>query len=1162
MQMDGVRLVRGMGWLGRWVAHTTMAGGLTATWTFDGDTAAVGRPYERVVAAGGTLVPSPRGQALRLAESAFIPDWPHWRLAPGFRLDCRLLVERLPEPDTWATLLAKGNERRGEYLLRLDRRPEGAQLEFFVNLGGWEPRVRSPVRIETGRWYHVSASWDGQWATLIVEGTTAQVRRVGTPLTTHEPVRFARGIGLDELRIVRSTNAHGRLEGFWPLDCDGRDESGRGRAIPSQRLQFAAPPDGPAWCVGEGPVSVSADAAFQLAAGLGVGFDVRFDSLPRSPYAIVLRKDGEYMVRLDSTEDGGAELAFYVRLEEEWEPRLRHPERIETGRWYRVTAGWNGSTMWLAVDGRVVEAPRTGLPSRGGAPLQVGDFKGRMANLWVENPGGPALYVHDWIHEPWILRAGRPLRVSAVIGNAGSASGPVAVELAGSEGLTISGGPARLDLGALEGSSTVTASWTVVACTTMTATVRLRFHGENIPEEQTHQLAILPERDPDTGWLGEATLPPLEAARTYYVDPVAGDNARDGTSPTTAWRDFTPINGRTLGPGERLLIRRGSVLNQELRISAHGRPDAWAEIGAWGEGARPVLRGRWHINDRCALIQNPSYLRIRSLTFAWAGKGLVVTYDRPDARGLVIEDCIAHHIEGIYRFNSHGIPEWLNEHGAPGDDPNVSAGIAVLGEPRDVVIRDCEMFQCSWGFVVKGDGLWLNRLVCHANYVFNTSPHPAVIRSRRVWLRNSVFDAAGYHAYAGTMGIMIVDCHGLVIENCHFLNQPDSGSPDQGGIDFEAGGRGCLVDRCTFRNNAGAAIEVLGLRHPQIREVEIARSRFIHNNWARKLGPAEIFIWGRSPSRDIVCSRGALRDNGYVRWPGVEWFVNEQPSRALWTLERNTEYRTEKELREAMPWNDPPEVSAGTNLWTDARKIQLAGHVRDDGRPGSRLAVRWEVLHGPAAVTFEDATALTTTARFASPGDYMLRLMADDGELWRSSLVEVHVLPAGTTVERVWDFSEPLHREGWTAHHTGTTTQQWTNCRSLPVEYVGGGHWIVAFDSARNAQLLSPDNLAIEADRAPMLTIKLLNRTGATRIRVRWTTDDAPQFDDDRAIKFTVGATDDLPMRYFVPMNTSARWQGRIRRLRLEVGEGGPITGTLRLDDIALGRWPTGAVSE
>ncbi len=1138
------------------MAPPVMAGGLAATWTFDGDTAAVGRPFERVVVAAGTFIPSPRGQALHLTDSALIPDSPHLRLAPGLRLECRLMVERLPEPGSWVTLVAKGHERNGEYMLRVEGRSGGGRLDFFVNLGGWEPRVSSPIRIETGRWYHVSVFWDGERASLIVEGTTARVQRAGAPQTTHEPVRLMDGMCLDELLIVPGTNAQERLRGFWPLDHDGRDESGRGRTISSERLRFASPPDGPALRVGGAMISVAADSDLQLEAGLELGFDARFDAPPPPHSAIVLRKDGEYMVRLDPTE-GGAELAWYVRLGDGWEPRLRHPQRIETGRWYRVAAGWNGRVMRLEVDGRAVEARRTGTPASGGAPLQVGGFEGRLANLWVENPGGPALFVDDWLHDPWVLRVGQPLRVSAVIMNAGRDSGPVVAELESSEGLGVSEGPARLNLGALGSGSTVTASWTVVAQTTMTATVRLGLQGGHLSGETTHRLAILPERDPDAGEMLAAIPEPSGGARTYYVDPLSGDNARDGATPETAWRDFTPINGRTLGPGERLLIRRGGVIHQELRLSAAGRPDAWAEIGAWGEGARPVLRGRWHINDRCALIRNPSHLRIRSLTFAWAGKGLVVTYDRPDARGLVIEDCIAHHIEGLYRFNSHGIPEWLDQRGAPDADLQSSAGIAVVGGPRDIVIRDCEMFQCSWGFLVKGDGLWLDRLVCRDNHVFNTSPHPAIIGARRAWLRNSVFDAAGYHAYAGTMGIMIVDCHGLVIENCHFVNQPDSGSHDQGGIDFEAWGRGCVVDRCTFRNNAGAAIEVLGLTRPQIRDVEIARSRFIRNNWARKLGPAEIFIWGRSPSRDVVCSRGVIRDNGYVRLPGVEWFVNEAPHLAAWALERNTEYPSEEELRRAMPWNDPPEVSAGTNLWTDAREIRVAGGVRDDGRPAGRLAVRWEVLHGPAGVTFEDASALATTARFAASGDYTLRLVADDGELWRSALVEAHVLPAGAAIERAWDFSRPLDGEGWTAHNTGTTTQQWEDCRSLPVDYVGGGHWIVAFDSAREAQLLSPENLGIAADRVPVLAIKLLNRTGATRMRVRWTTDDAPEFDGDRVIEFTVGNTDDLPTRYFVPMHTSARWQGRIRRLRLEFAERGPVTGTLRIDDMALGRWPS-----
>ena len=49
-------------------------------------------------------------------------------------------------------------------------------------------------------------------------------------------------------------------------------------------------------------------------------------------------------------------------------------------------------------------------------------------------------------------------------------------------------------------------------------------------------------------------------------------------------------------------------------------------------------------------------------------------------------------------------------------------------------------------------------------------------------------------------------------------------------IDFEARGNGCLIEQCTFENNAGAAIEVLGLKSPQITNLEIRNSRFIKNN--------------------------------------------------------------------------------------------------------------------------------------------------------------------------------------------------------------------------------------------------------------------------------------------------------------------------------------------
>ena len=256
--------------------------------------------------------------------------------------------------------------------------------------------------------------------------------------------------------------------------------------------------------------------------------------------------------------------------------------------------------------------------------------------------------------------------------------------------------------------------------------------------------------------------------------------------------------------------------------------------------ALPIIRRNWDIDDRCALVQSPDFLRIRSLVVCRAGKGLIVSYMEPGHRGLVIEDCIAHQIEGLYRFNSHGIPEWRGRNGAAGDGLSISCGIAIAGaRASDLVLRDCEMFQCSSGYFVSGSDAVVDRVYCHDDCVHNTSPHPFLVSVHRAVLRNSVFDASGWHASAGTMGIMLGDTHGLVIRNCVFRNQPDSGSHDEGGIDFENSGNGCLIDHCTFENNAGAAIEVLGLAAPQTTNVEIRDSRFIKNNTAQKLGPSE-----------------------------------------------------------------------------------------------------------------------------------------------------------------------------------------------------------------------------------------------------------------------------------------------------------------------------------
>ena len=1129
----------------------------TGTWSFDGNLEDTSGNGQDAYAVDPLFTAGQKGQALQFTNTSVdIPDAPGLRLSHGFRLACRVRFSSLPADTAWVTVAMKGHHGSGEYFLRVNPASEGQQFGFFVNTGRWEPRVNSRAPVKTGVWYEVEAGWDEQGLWLTVNGDTTRSARSGVPVVTHEPLRLGTFEGeLDELKIA-SPGGCRTGSAFWPFEGDVRDASGHGHDFSPQGRAFAPVRGGQALQVRSAKLSVPSHPDLQLAPGIRLDCSVLFNEVPKGITPIVV-KEGEYQLRLDPQAEGG-HFAFFVNLNG-WEPRVRSECRVETGVWYRVSAGWDALSLTLDVNGQRTECSRSGTAKPGSGPLTAGGFNGLIDNLRLENPKLPVVRLTRLTTETTLLRAGRSERLTGVVRNFGNAVTGCVLSLELPQGV-VCASPGALELGALQANSERSVEWRVCADATTSATATIKLAVPGAASVVTHKtLAFLPPTDPDCS--ARAWNPPPATngqATTYYVDSVQGDNAHAGTSPETAWRDFTPVNGRTLGPAERLLIRRGSVINQELVVSARGTPEAWAEIGTYGEGARPVIRRNGDIDDRCVLIKNPDYLRVRGLTVCYAGKGLIVYYAASGHRGLLIEDCIAHHIEGLYRFNSHGIPEWRDRSGAPGDGGGAGGIVASGTVGEDLVFRDCEMFQCSSGFRFTGKNVFIDRVFCHDNYAHNTSPHPFLTSVSRAYLMNSIFDASGWHAHAGTMGIMLGGQYGLIIRNCHFLNQPDSGSHDEGGIDFEAGGEGCLIDRCTFRNNAGAAIEMLGLKSPQTPNVEIAHSRFDRNNVAKKLGPSEIFIWGGSRDPAICCSTGLIRDNGYTLNPGVAFFTNQAPTLTRWTLRDNTEYASVAELERAMPLNNPPAVDAGSELWAERSSVALAGTVSDDAKPANgKLKIAWELLEGPGEVTFRDVASPTTKAFFSRPGDYLLRLVADDGELWRSSYTTVHILPSGLSVARAWTFSKPLDKEGWSDWNLGTKDesflgQKWS-CIARPVHLVAGGNYIVAIDNSAEAHLLSPDQLGVDSAVNPTLVIRFQNHTPAMRMRLRFTTADAPAWEANLGKTFTVTANDNAARVYTLEMRGTAGWGGQLKQLRLDFADGAPVTGTCRIDYLWIG---------
>jgi len=100
-----------------------------------------------------------------------------------------------------------------------------------------------------------------------------------------------------------------------------------------------------------------------------------------------------------------------------------------------------------------------------------------------------------------------------------------------------------------------------------------------------------------------------------------------------------------------------------------------------------------------------------------------------------------------------------------------------------------------------------------------------------------------------------------------------------------------------------------------------------------------------------------------------------------------------------------PVVDAGADRQVvPGETLALDGMASDDGPPGA-LSTRWSLADGPAAVTFADASSLSTTVQFESVGSYRILLTADDGAL--SGVDELVV-----TVEPSQDNTAPVVSAG------------------------------------------------------------------------------------------------------------------------------------------------------
>ncbi|MFD3261720.1 S-layer homology domain-containing protein [Paenibacillus lentus] len=150
-------------------------------------------------------------------------------------------------------------------------------------------------------------------------------------------------------------------------------------------------------------------------------------------------------------------------------------------------------------------------------------------------------------------------------------------------------------------------------------------------------LSNVPPSGGGTGGLGD-----------YYIDSVGGSDSNDGRTEATAWRTFANVNNTTFAAGDRILLKKGGIWNEQLFPKGSGTSEAPITISSYGSGNRPIINGGG-MAGAAVYLRNSSY---------WVIKDLEVTNSAPERgntyrEGIMVENANGGTLSGIQILDNY-----------------------------------------------------------------------------------------------------------------------------------------------------------------------------------------------------------------------------------------------------------------------------------------------------------------------------------------------------------------------------------------------------------------------------------------------------------------------------------------------------------------------------
>ena len=194
-------------------------------------------------------------------------------------------------------------------------------------------------------------------------------------------------------------------------------------------------------------------------------------------------------------------------------------------------------------------------------------------------------------------------------------------------------------------------------------------------------------------------------AATYHVDSVGGNDANDGRTPAAAWRSLAKANTTTFQPGDRLLLKSGSVWTGQLHPRGSGSATNWIVLDCYGEGPKPIIHGGG-IAGGAVLLENQQYWSIRNMEVSNQGSaaakkmGILIRNNSVGTlSGIEVKNCHIHDVVGDltnYRDGkeSGGIVFYINVANLP--VPSRWTDIRIENNSIHDVGRNGILMQSQW----------------------------------------------------------------------------------------------------------------------------------------------------------------------------------------------------------------------------------------------------------------------------------------------------------------------------------------------------------------------------------------------------------------------------------------------------------------------------------